>query len=192
MRDYPTPTRAETSDVANAILDGTDAVMLSGETASGRYPVESVRMMRKIIQETESHLRKYKGKFFHDVPPDDTFPDTISRAACEAAYAMNAKAIVAFTQSGATARLISKYRPFTPIIAFTPSDRVRVRLLLNWGVQNYKIPLVHSFDEMIKEVELALLSGKIVKEGDTIVISAGAPLGVGKITNAMMLHQIGK
>jgi len=191
MRDYPTPTRAETSDVANAILDGTDAVMLSGETASGKYPVESVRMMSRIIHETESHLKRYAKKFFHEVIPEDTFPDTVSQAACEAAYAMKAKAIIAFTQSGLTGRLISKYRPFTPIIAFTSDDQVRTRLLLNWGVRSYKIPMVDTFTDMIREVETTLLSHDLVSKDDIIVICAGAPLGSGKVTNAMMLHRIG-
>ncbi len=192
MRDYPTPTRAETSDVANAILDGTDAVMLSGETASGHYPVESVQMMVRIILETESHLRKHEEKFFHKISPEDTFSDTISRATCEAAYALDARAIIAFTQSGNTARLISKYRPFTPIIAFTPDETVRVRLLLNWGVQGYRIPTVYTFNEMIHEVESVLLKHQIAKRGDIFVVSAGAPLGKGKKTNAMMLHRLGE
>jgi len=192
MRDYPTPTRAETSDVANAIIDGTDAVMLSGETASGRYPIESVQMMKRIILETETHLKKFKGKFFHEVASQDTFPDTVSKAACEAAYNMNAKAIVAFTHSGATARLISKYRPFTPLIAFTADDSVRTKLLLNWGIQSQKISVVHSLGEMVKEVESTLLSRKFFVRGDTIVIVAGTPLGMQKQANTVMLHRVGE
>ncbi len=192
MREYPTPTRAETSDVANAILDGTDAVMLSGETASGRYPVESVRMMRRIIGETESHMKKYNEKYLHKIPPTDTFPDSIGRAACEAAYTLNAKAIVAFTQSGATGRILSKYRPFTPIIAFTTDERVRIQLLMNWGVDSYNIPMVHTFDEMIREIETTLVGLRRVGPGDIIVIVAGAPLGTGKTTNSVMLHRVGQ
>ncbi len=192
MREYPTPTRAETSDVANAIIDGTDAVMLSGETASGKYPLESVRMMVKIILETEAHLKKYGEKFYLHVQPDDTFPDTISREACEAAANVNAKAIVAFTQSGLTARLISKYRPMTPVVAFTPERRVRTHLLLNWGLASSLIKRVHTFDAMIRNVETALLSKNLVKKGDPIVIVAGAPLGKQKATNSIILHKVGE
>ena len=192
MREYPTPTRAETSDVANAIIDGTDAVMLSGETASGKFPVESVQTMTKIILETEVHLKKYGGRFFDHIKPNDTFPDTISREACEAAFNVGAKAIVAFTQSGLTARLISKYRPMIPLIAFTPENRVRTQLLLNWGVRTQKINRVHTMGAMLRNVEETLLSGKLAKKGDPIVIVAGAPLGEQKATNVMMLHRIGE
>ncbi len=192
MRDYPTPTRAETSDVANAILDGTDAVMLSGETASGRYPVESVQMMRRIILETESHMRRYGEKYLHKIPPADTLPDTVARAACESAFTLNAKAIVAFTQSGATARIISKYRPFTPVIACTSAEKVRTQLLLNWGVRSFMIPIVQNFDEMIHEVETVLRTHELAEKGDMVVIVAGAPLGKGKTTNSLMLHQVGR
>ncbi len=191
MREYPTPTRAETSDVANAIIDGTDAVMLSGETASGKYPVKSVQTMKKIIVETETHLKKYGERFLEHIQADDTFPDTISREACEAAYNTRAKAIVAFTQSGLTARLISKYRPLTPIIAFTPDNRVRTRLLLNWGISTQNIGKVKTVGAMLRNVEKILISRKMVRKGDPIVIVAGAPLGEKKPTNVMMLHRIG-
>jgi len=192
MREYPTPTRAETSDVANAIIDGTDAVMLSGETASGKFPVESVRTMTKIILETEAHLKKFGGRFFEHIKPNDTFPDTVSREACEAAYNVGAKAIVAFTQSGLTARLISKYRPMTPLIAFTPEKKVQTELLLNWGVRTQKISRVHTIGAMLRNVEETLLSRKLARKGDPIVIVAGAPLGEKRATNVMMLHRIGE
>ena len=192
MREYPTPTRAETSDVANAIIDGTDAVMLSGETASGKFPVESVQTMTKIILETEAHLKKFGGRFFEHIKPNDTFPDTVSREACEAAYNVGAKAIVAFTQSGLTARLISKYRPLIPLIAFTPEKKVQTELLLNWGVRTQKISRVRTMGAMLRNVEKTLLSRKLAKKGDPIVIVAGAPLGEKRATNVMMLHRIGE
>ncbi|NOY77782.1 MAG: pyruvate kinase [Calditrichaeota bacterium] len=193
MRFQPRPTRAEASDVANAIFDGTDAVMLSAETAAGEYPVESVQMMRKIIEEAEQHSREDA----HPVLPSGrhaqkTFPDSISEAACEAALELNARAIVAFTQSGFTARLISKYRPSTQIVAFTLSEKVRHRLLLNWGTTTRKIDMINSLDEMIQRVEKALLSDGLVTQGDSIVIVSGAPLGVKGTTNMMTLHRIGR
>jgi len=192
MRTYPTPTRAETSDVANAILDGTDAVMLSGETASGEYPVQSVQMMNKIIVETETHMQTYREHFSHEIPSHDTFPDAISKAACEAAHNLKARAIIAFTKSGFTATLVSKYRPFVPIIAFTSSESVRRRLLLSWGVQTVKIGALHSLDEMMKKVEYILVSNNLADSGDTIVIVSGAPLGRQKTTNMVTLHRIGE
>ncbi len=192
MREYPIPTRAETSDVANAIIDGTDAVMLSGETASGKYPIEAVRVMKGIIQEAESHLKKYDEKSFLDILPEETFPDTVSKAACEAAYNIGAKAIVAFTISGQTARLISRYRPLVPLVAFTPENRVRTKLLLNWGVNSEKIEKVHTLGTMLRKVEDALLSRGYVKTGDPVVIVAGAPLGEDRATNSVLLHRIGE
>jgi len=193
MRFQPRPTRAEASDVANAIFDGTDAVMLSAETAAGEYPVESVRMMRKIIEEAERHSLE-DG---HNIRPTSnhgqkTFPASISEAACEAALELNARAIVAFTQSGFTARLISKYRPPTQIVAFTLSKKVCHRLLLNWGTTTRKIEMINSLDEMIQRVEKALLSDGLVNRGDSIVIVSGAPLGVKGTTNMMTLHRVGR
>ena len=193
MRFQPRPTRAEASDVANAIFDGTDAVMLSAETAAGEYPIESVQMMRKIIEEAEQHSledgRNVRPTSSH---AQKTFPDSISEAACDAARELKARAIVAFTQSGFTARLISKYRPLTQIVAFTLSEKVRRRLLLNWGVTTRKIQMINSLDEMIQRVEKALLSDGLVKRGDSIVIVSGAPLGVKGTTNMMTLHRVGR
>lgn len=193
MRFHPRPTRAEASDVANAIFDGTDSVMLSGETASGAYPVESVQMMRKIIEEAENHAAE-DGRRFRQTQNgvQRTFPDSISEAACEAASDLNARAIIAFTQSGFTARLISKYRPQTQIVAFTLTETVRRRLLLNWGIITRKINIIHSLDEMIQQVEIDLLSDGLANPGDSIVIVSGAPLGVTGTTNMMTLHRVGQ
>lgn len=193
MRFHPRPTRAEASDVANAIFDGTDAVMLSGETASGAYPVESVQMMTKIIEEAERHSQEDNRGFHRDkAHPRATFPDSISEAACDAALELNARAIVAFTQSGFTAKLLSKYRPSTPIVAFTLTNKVQRHLLLNWGVSTRKIEMINSLDEMIRRVEKALLSDDLVKPGDSVVIVSGAPLGVRGTTNMMTLHRVGR
>ncbi len=192
MRFHPQPSRAEASDVANAIFDGTDAVMLSGETASGAYPVESVRVMVRIIQEAERHSRELDEGFLKSLHSVGTFPDTISEAACEAAMELGAKAIVAFTQSGFTARLISKYRPITPIVAFAHTEIVRTRLLLNWGVTTEVMENISSLDEMIRRVEESLLANGTVKKGDVIVILAGAPLGLKGTTNMMTLHRVGR
>ncbi len=191
MRFHPQPSRAEASDVANAIFDGTDAVMLSGETASGAYPVESVQVMVRIIQEAERHSRELNEGFLKTVHSVGTFPDTVSEAACKAATELDAKAIVAFTQSGFTARLISKYRPITPIVAFAHTELVRTRLLLNWGVSTEIMENISSLDEMIQRVEESLLVQKRVKKGDVIVILAGAPLGLKGTTNMMTLHRVG-
>jgi len=192
MRYHPRPTRAEASDVANAIFDGTDAVMLSGETATGSYPVETVEMMARIIQEAEAslHLSEYPvERRFHEGLP---FPDAISNAACHVARQLRAKAIVAFTQTGFTARLISKYRPQTPIIAFTPHETVRRRLCLLWGVTPKLMGIIENTDEMIRRVEEALLTGGLARKGDAIVILSGAPIGVKGTTNLMKLHRVGE
>ncbi len=191
MRFHPQPSRAEASDVANAIFDGTDAVMLSGETASGAYPVESVQVMVRIIQEAEWHTRELGEGFLKSLRSAGTFPDTVSEAACEAATDLGAKAIVAFTQSGFTARLISKYRPVTPIVAFAHTELVRTRLLLNWGVTTEIMENISSLDEMIRRVEESLLTKGSVRKGDVIVILAGAPLGLKGTTNMMTLHRVG-
>lgn len=192
MRYHPRPTRAEASDVANAIFDGTDAVMLSGETATGSYPVEAVEMMARIIQEAEAslHLREHpiERRFQEGLP----FPDAISNAACDVARQLKAKAIVAFTQTGFTARLISRYRPQTPIIAFTPHENVRRRLCLFWGVTPKLMKIIENTDEMIRRVDEALLADGLAQKGDAIVILSGAPIGVKGTTNLMKLHRVGE
>ena len=186
MTDHPRPTRAETSDVANAILDGTDAVMLSAETSVGNYPVESVRMMRKIARETETN---FPTKPLYDRRPSN-FPDVISEAACLAADDLGLKAIVAFSQSGFTAGLISKYRPPVPIIACTPDVEVQRRLALYWGVNARVVPHLVGTDKMIETVEDLLLKERLAKKGDRIAILGGTPLATRGKTNMMKLHVV--
>ncbi len=184
MTDHPRPTRAEASDVANAILDGTDAVMLSAETSVGQYPVGSVRMMKKIARETEA---SFVPRPFYGHKPS-SFPDAVSEAACMAAESLGLKAIVAFSQSGFTAALISKYRPPVPIIACTPDEEVQRRLALHWGVDARVIPHLSDTDKMIETVEGLLLAQRLARKGDKIAILAGAPLEARGKTNMMKLH----
>lgn len=187
MTEHMRPTRAETTDVANAVLDGTDALMLSAETASGKYPVDSLRMMDKIIRYTE--LRKeYNSVYLRG----KTFAEATADAACVAAEYVGAKAIVAFTKSGFTAKLLSKFRPKVPIIAFTPDDKIKKRMCLYWGVNPKNMRLLSTIDEMIMEVEKRLIEEHIVKRGDRIVIISSSPLSTLIKTNFMKLHRIGE
>ena len=190
MTDHPRPTRAEASDVANAIFDGTDAVMLSGETAIGKYPVQTVQMMARIIEKAEASVELAPPILNLDASL--SFPDAIGQAAAAVSTAVSPKAIVAFTQSGSTARLISKRRPRTPIIAFTPSERICRRLCLCWGVEPRQITLIDDTDRMVAEVEARLLSEGTVRFGDTLVILAGAPITARAETNLLKLHRVGE
>jgi len=192
MREHMRPTRAEATDVANAIIDGSDALMLSGETASGRYPVESLKMMNRIIEYTEVHYPANPSLFRKDRRGPSEFPEAVADAASRAAEDIEAKYIVAFTHSGFTARFVSKFRPSIPIVAFTPSERVQRIMSLYWGVRPELMRPLTSTDEMIKEVEGALLKNGLVKRGDRIVITASIPvLGTGR-TNMLKLHTIGE
>ncbi len=190
MISSPRPTRAEVSDVANAILDGTDAVMLSAESATGAYPVEAVRTLDRIIRRTEAAFppasmdRPRRGEV--------SFPQAISDAAAFSAQELKARAIVAFTQSGSTARLISQDRPPVPIIAFTPSERVRRRLALDWGVFPRMISRLSTVDEMVSAIEASLLADRSVRYNDILVIVAGAPLWVRGTVNLLKLHRVGE
>ena len=191
MIERPRPTRAEVSDVANAILDGTDAVMLSGETASGAYPVEAVRVMAQVATGAERGLPP-RAPFAHDPGKPLAFPDAISEAACRAAVETNARAIVAFTKTGATARLISRLRPATPVIAFGPDKRVQQRLCPYWGViPKIMAPTAH-VDEMIQKIDEALLVDGCAAKGDVVVIVSGALVGVKGRTNLLTLHRVGE
>ncbi len=187
MVGNPRPTRAEASDVANAILDGTDAVMLSAESAVGKYPVEAVKVMARIAVIAEASLPAWATM----VERASTFPDAISEAACRAAGELKAKAIVAFTQSGLTARLISKYRPDVPIFALSPSESIQRRLCLHWGVAPRVIEILTSTDELPK-VEAGLLADGLVEPGDALVIVAGAPLFARGTTNLLWLYRVRK
>lgn len=191
MIEHPRPTRAEVSDVANAIFDGTDAVMLSGETASGAYPIEAVRVMAKVAVEAEGGLPP-RAPFPHEPGRAQTFPDAISEAACRAAVDTKARAIVAFTQTGSTARLISRFRPATSVIAFTPNEHVRNRLCLYWGVIPKIMTPTEHVDDMIQKIDDALLADGTTAKGDVLIIVSGAPIGVKGRTNLLTLHRVGE
>jgi pyruvate kinase len=193
MIAHPRPTRAEASDVANAVFDGTDAVMLSGETAVGQYPVEAVRMMDRIVREAERHATftpERRRRAEQDRPL--SFPDAMADAAGRVAADLKAAAIIAFTQSGFTARLISKYRPSTPIIAFTPNERVFRCLCLYWGVQPRHALFIEDTDQMIEAVDARLRREGLIREGDRLVILAGTPSTHSGTTNLMRLHLAGQ
>lgn len=187
MTEHLRPTRAETTDVANAVLDGTDALMLSAETATGRYPVDAIKMMDRIIRHTE-FIKEGESAYIRG----NTFAEATADAACRAAEDIRAKVLVAFTQSGFTARLLSKFRPRVPIIAYTPDERIKSRVCLYWGVTPKIMKLPATTDEMITNVERSLVEERIVKKGDGIVITSSSPLSTLGKTNFMKLHRIGE
>lgn len=190
MTGHTRPTRAEAADVANAVLDGTDSLMLSAETAVGRYPLEALRMMDRIIRHTEAQCPPLASPFRPDSREED-FSGAVADAACRSAADIRARFIVAFTYSGYTARLISKFRPATPIIAYTTREEVRRRIGMYWGVIPKIMRPLSGTDEMIREVERALIREHLVRRGDRIVITASTPiLGAGK-TNLLKLHTVG-
>jgi pyruvate kinase len=193
MVNNPAPTRAEASDVANAVLDGADAVMLSGETSVGDHPIHTVETMSRIIAATENHALV-----------DDTFsrfgridwdPHTragiVTKAAEEVAQRVDAKYIVAFTQSGDSARRLARLRSGIPVLAFTPESRCRSQLSLTWGVEAFQTVTVEHTDEMVRQVDEELLRIGRVKEGDLVVIVAGSPPGIPGSTNALRIHRMG-
>jgi pyruvate kinase len=188
MIDNPRPTRAEASDVANAVLDGADAVMLSGETSVGQYPVETVETMARIIESTEAH--ELAGMAAIDWQPL-TRGGAIAKAAAEVADRVDAKYLVAFTQSGDSARRASRYRGRVPVLAFTPEARVRSQLSLTWGVETFLTNPVEHTDEMVRQVDEALLEIGRVEQGDLVVIIAGSPPGIPGSTNALRIHRMG-
>ena len=188
MISSPAPTRAEASDVANAVLDGADAVMLSGETSVGEYPIETVRTMARIISSTEDHE-------LHHMAAIDWQPRTrggvIAKAAAEVAERIGAKFLVAFTQSGDSARRLARYRGAIPVLAFTPEAVVRSQLALSWGVETFLTSRVEHTDEMVRQVDEQLLKIGRVQEGDLVVIIAGSPPGIPGSTNALRIHRMG-
>ena len=192
MMQNPRPTRAEASDVANAILDGTDAVMLSGETAAGAHPIQAVEMMSRIVNEVEAGSDLTFTSSAGSLEGRLSFPDTIGEVACHAAEDLGAAAIVAFTQSGSTARLISKYHPITPIIAFTPYPEIQRRASLYWGVNTRPMDLVEDTEDIFTRVEESLLAEKSVRPGDIIVIVCSSPIKDRVPANLLKLHTISK
>jgi pyruvate kinase len=182
------PTRAEASDVANAVLDGADALMLSGETSVGAHPIEAVETMARIITAVEN-------AGLDELPELMRLPRTtggaIARAATAVGDAVDAVALVAFTQTGTSARQVSRYRSAIPLYAFTPLESVRNRLALTWGVQTYLVPAVTHTDQMVRQVDASLLELGHVNEGDNVVIVAGSPPGIPGSTNALRVHVMG-
>jgi len=185
------PTRAEASDVANAIFDGADAVMLSAETATGRYPVETVKMMERITIAAELEMRNAAWRSLHPAELVPDFADAICDAATLVATEVGARYIVAFTQSGATAALLAKYRPSVPLVAFTPYAHVRNRLNLHWGVTPLQMEIPDTIDRLIAGTEKRLVREGLAARDDVIVLVCGAPLDVGGRTNLMKIHRIG-
>ncbi|WP_176065307.1 pyruvate kinase [Anaeromyxobacter diazotrophicus] len=190
MIEHPRPTRAEASDVANAIWDGADAVMLSGESASGRYPILAVQMMDRIVREAEHHLQLGK------IPAPDVwtgpgpFNAVVAGAAVRAAQDAQAVAVVCFTLAGTTARLLSHQRPHVPIIAFSPDQAIRRRIALYWGVLPKVMEPIRNADLMCEMVSDRLLADGVAKAGDRVVLVYGSPMGVPGATNSIRLHQI--
>jgi pyruvate kinase len=190
MIQNPRPTRAEVSDVANAILEGTDAVMLSGETSVGRYPVEAVRTMARIAQTTEARLRA--SPLYIDGFEEYSISNSVAHAACQLAQNIKAKAIVCFTENGFSTRILSKYRQPIPVIAVTPTESVQRRLVLYWGVQSLRLQEVYSTDAMIVLAEQAAVEHGFVAKGDVVVMIAGLPLAITGVTNLIKAHRIGE
>jgi len=192
MINNPRPTRAEASDIANAILDGSDAVMLSGETAIGKYPLEVIAMMDSIIKEAEANYKNwgYTQKYPLDTTRDDAV--ALTRAAGELAFDRDVAYIAVLTQSGKTALLMSKVRPKVPIIAFTPERETFRMLSLFWGVKPYQVPYATTIEDMIAFVEEAIIATNPIKSGQQIIFVSGLPIGDMRPPNFLLLHTIGK
>jgi pyruvate kinase len=188
MQKNPRPTRAEASDVANAIFDGSDALMLSGETAAGLYPLESVMMMDRIIREAEASVTQLPRPARSG---NLQINEVIAEAICHAAEELHLKVVAVFTEKGSSAGLVSKYRPRAPIVAFSPVQETRRRLALFWGVLPRSMGAVHDIDKLAATAEKRLLEEKLVKRGDIIGVVAGTPIGTTGSTNLMRLLRIG-
>ena len=188
MTENPRPTRAEASDVANAIFDGTDAVMLSAETATGRYPVETVGMMARIIEAAESSIHEFPRPAGQERLK---VAETVAELVCHASRELHMKLIAVFTHSGFTARLISRYRPLVPIVAFSPEADTRRRMALLWGVTPRSIVDIKKIDALPGLAEKRLLEERLARKGDVIAIVAGTPMGVRGTTNIVKFHVIG-
>lgn len=192
MIHTPRPTRAEATDVANAIFDGTDAVMLSGETAVGDFPVKTIQMMDAIICQSEDHLKDW-GRW-QGTQSDQYFDDAIAitGAARELAHDLNVAAIVVFTQSGRTARFMSKALPRVPIIGFTPNESTYRQMSFYWGVFPYMIPMVNTVEEMLVHVDTTMVAASQIKDGVQVVVISGFPVATHRLPNLALLHTIGK
>jgi pyruvate kinase len=191
MINNPRPTRAEATDVANAVFDGTDAVMLSGETAAGKYPVESVSMMDSIVQFAEKNMKRW-GKIRSDSElSQQSDPVSITKAAKELAADRNVSAVIVFTQSGKTARLMSKTRPAVPILAFTPEQSTFQQMGMYWGVTPILVPYADTLEMMIKHVETAIATTTDLHPGEQVVLISGFPVGAFRQPNLALLYTLG-
>ena len=190
MMQNPRPTRAEANDVANAVFDGTSAIMLSGETASGKYPLECIRTMVRIAGRTELDI-DYKKRFLQSkLPTEGNITNAISKATINAAMELNAKAIVTVTESGRTAYMISRYRPFCPVIACTSKEQTYRQLSLSWGIIPLLIEEKEELNELFEEAIQAVVKASFASEGDVIVLTAGVPIGTSGTTNLLKVHCI--
>jgi len=190
MIRYPVPTRAEVSDVANAILDGTDAIMLSGETATGKYPLKAVQVMARIAHEMEKTEIEEHQAIEEILKKVGGITETVSYAVQSMADDIKAKLIVCATTSGFTARSIIKYRPNIAVVALAASEKTRNQLCLSWGVDSYYLPFNSSLSQLIFEIKKLLISKKLVKKGDIVVIAAGHPFGFLGQTNLVKVETI--
>ncbi len=191
MIKNPRPTRAETTDVANAIYDGTSVIMLSGETAAGNFPVDALKTMANIAENTEEHIN-YIDRFNKlDIHERPDVTSAISHAACTTAHDLGASAIITVSKSGMTSRMLSKYRPVCPIISGTPSEKVWRQTNMSWGVIPIMIEEKDNTDELIDHVIEVAQQHKLLNNGDLVVITAGVPLGISGTTNLMKVHLVG-
>ena len=191
MMRNPRPTRAEVTDIANSILDGTDAIMLSGETAAGKYPIDAVKTMAIIAERIERDLDYELIEKKQEYKDGVTVANAISHASCTTAYELGAAAIITPTQSGSTARMVSKFRPKAPIIAATFDERVRRKLCLSFGVHSVLIQGVDSTDDLIEQSVNQAIANEYIHSGDLVVITAGVPAGVAGTTNLIKVHIVG-
>ena len=189
MIEHSRPTRAEASDVANAILDGADAIMLSGETSVGLYPIEAVQVMDRIVREAEA--ANLEGSHNRRQPAASTKQEAIAEAAVRAALELDAAAIVVFTQTGMAVKYVAKYRPTVPLLAFTTEQAVRSQLSLVWGVETFIVPAADHTDAMVQQVERAMIDLGRGREGDLVIIVAGTPPGRRGTTNMLKIHRLG-
>jgi len=192
MIHNPRPTRAEATDVANAIFDGTDAVMLSGETAIGKFPKKSVEMMNSIIKESEENLKswgRWQGTSYAAAGDDAA---AITQAAKELAHDLYVAAIAVFTQTGRTARLMSKTLPRVPILGFTPNQRTFRRMTLYWGVFPLMVPFANTMEEMLAHVDAAMIESTPIKPGQQVVVISGFPVGERSLPNFALLYTVGQ
>lgn len=193
MIHNPRPTRAETSDVANAIMDGTDAIMLSGETATGAYPLEAVHLMDKVAKDVEKdpHLRQHLFEHFDQDQAPYLISEAIAKSVGDMAENLDAAAILAFTQTGDTAGLVAKYRPTVPVFGVTPSKGVKRRLALHGGVYGLLVDGTGDTESQISTLEKAVMDAGLLKEGDLVAITMGSPVSAKGTTNLIKMHRLG-